>query len=131
MTSKFFGSLALFFVASVAQSKGLIMTPPVSSISNTQQFICQASNNHPTKTAQITIQVVDFNGEVIQEKSIDIAPLASSWTTPLNGGLLNNDLPARCIIKATNLGSTRLAGTAAIWEAGRVQLAVPAVAVPQ
>ena len=131
MTAKILGSLALFFVASVAHAKGLIMTPPVSSLLGTQQFVCQASNNHPTKIAQITIQVVDFNGEVIQERSVDIAPLASALTNPINGGLFNNDLPARCVIKSTNLGSKRLAGTAAIWEAGRLQLAVPAVAVPQ
>lgn len=124
-------SLALYTVASVANSAALLMTPPVSSLLNTQQFVCQASNNHPTKIAQVTIQVVDFVGEVIQERSVDIAPLASALTNPLNGGVLNNDLPARCIIKSTNLGSKRLAGTAAIWEAGRVQLAVPAVAVPQ
>ena len=132
MTAKILGSLALFFVASVAHAKGLIMTPPVSSPLGTQKFVCQASNNHPTKTAQITVQVVDFKGEVIQEKSDDIAPLASIWTTALGGGVLNNDLPARCIIKSTNVGSKRLAGTAVIWEADfHVQLAVPAVAVPQ
>jgi len=131
MTAKILGSLALFMVASVAQAKGLIMTPPVSSFLITQKFVCQASNNHPTKTAQITVQVVDFNGEVIQEKSVDLAPLASTWTTPLDGGVLNPDLPARCIIKSTNVGSKRLAGTAAIWVDFHVQLAVPAVAVPQ
>lgn len=124
-------SFILYSVASVANSAALLMTPPVSSPLITQQFVCQASNNHPTKIAQITIQVVDFNGEIIQERSVDIAPLASTWTTPINGGILNNDLPARCIIKSTNLGSKRLAGTAAIWETGRLQLAVPAVAVPQ
>ena len=124
-------SFILYSVASVANSAALLMTPPVSSPLITQQFVCQASNNHPTKIAQVTIQVVDFVGEVIQERSVDIAPLASTWTTPINGGILNNDLPARCIIKSTNLGSKRLAGTAAIWETGRLQLAVPAVAVPQ
>lgn len=137
MVKKIIGSISLLMVASVSHATGLVMTPPASPILNTQQFTCQASNNHPTKTAEVRVQVIDFNGDVIQEKAQALAPMASMWTVAISGGVFSNDLPARCKISASNVGSKRLAGSALITDSPngavplRLDVVVPAVPVPE
>jgi len=131
MVKKAIAMVSLLTFASFSHAGGLIITPPVSPPGITQKFYCQASNNHPTRTAEVVVQVLDFKGEVIQETAAVLAPLASMLTARLSGGFLNNDLPTRCKITSSSLATKRLSGSAILINDAtlNVDLAIPAVPI--